>query len=549
MTKVNNLCDMDMKRMLFLLMMGLCVWTGMAQSTDLMRVYTDKECYLAGEELWIKVSSDDKALPGNSMSRVAYVEICDTAQVYAQGKVALHQGAGWACIRLPQTMHTGVYQLVAYTRYMRNLEPDCYPRKYVAVLNTLGASDKDNRKMMDIRDIPEEVSASISSKTELKGDKKVYGLREKVSLSWPSRLAEAKELVLSVARKDCALNLAQPKSGMPVRVKNGRWLPECEGHIVTAKIKEGELPETAFTQLSCVGKEMKMFEGKKMDDNIYQFYTYGVNGQQDLVLAAFTGDGKPYRMELETPFIESLPDAVPDLVCHYEDSDLIDRSVAMQLSQIMPEVVMPEEAEETIFSWMPDKTYNLDEYVRFNIVEECIVEFVMGVSIDKVGGRKVIRMLNKNDKGFNFFPVLVLVDGVAFNDHSDVLAYNAHRVQYIHQYRSNFALGENFYGGILSLVTHRGMLADMRMDERMQMLAYEFPQDRPAFKMPLYPDEESRLSRRPDFRHTMYWEPMAEGKTGTEFYTSDLEGNYVAVLQGIDADGKRIEMKWEFQVK
>ena len=97
----------------------------MSQSVELMRIYTDKDCYLAGEELWIKVSVDDDALPGNSMSRVAYIEVCDTAQVRAQGKIALTDGIGWACIRLPQTMHSGMYQLTAYTRYMRNLNSDC----------------------------------------------------------------------------------------------------------------------------------------------------------------------------------------------------------------------------------------------------------------------------------------------------------------------------------------------------------------------------------------------------------------------------------------
>jgi hypothetical protein len=59
-----------------------------------MRIYTDKECYLAGEELWIKVCVDDVVIPGNEMSRVAYVEICDTAQVHVQGKIALQQGMG-----------------------------------------------------------------------------------------------------------------------------------------------------------------------------------------------------------------------------------------------------------------------------------------------------------------------------------------------------------------------------------------------------------------------------------------------------------------------
>lgn len=549
MMKVINLCNMDMKRMMFLLMLSLYIVTSMAQSAELMRVYTDKECYLAGEKLWVKVSSDDNALPGNTLSRVAYVEICDTAQVYAQGKVALNQGTGWACIHLPQTMHSGVYQLVAYTRYMRNLEPDSYPRKFVAVLNTLGSSEKDSRILNVLADQPEEGVVPVSSYMELKGDKEVYASREKVSLSWSPQLAGAKELVLSVFRKDCAVKLVQPEPEKPVWTKGERWLPECEGHIVTAKITEGELPETATTQLSCVGKEMKMFEGKKKTEGTYQFHTYGVDDQQDIVLAAFTGDGKTYRMQIETPFIEKLPEEVPDLICHYEDSSLIGRSVALQLSQAMPERVLPKEVEETIFSRVPDKTYNLDEYVRFNIVEESIVEFVMGVSIDKVDGKKVIRMLNENGKGFNMFPVLVLVDGVAFNNHEDVLGYNVHQVQYIHQYRGEYAFGEAFYGGILSLITHRGMLQDMRMHEHMQMLAYEFPQNRPVFEMPLYQNEENRLSRRPDFRHTMYWNPSVDGKTGVEFYTSDLEGEYEAVLKGIDAEGKKIELKWEFQVK
>ena len=143
----------------------------------------------------------------------------------------------------------------------------------------------------------------------------------------------------------------------------------------------------------------------------------------------------------------------------------------------------------------------------------------------------------------------MLVDGVAFNDHSEVLGYNARQLHYIHQYRGDYVLGDSYYGGILSLITHRGMLTDIRMHEHMQMVSYEFPQDRPDFDMPIYDNEEKLQSRRPDFRHTMYWNPSVEGKTGVEFYTSDLEGEYEAVLKGIDAEGKKIELKWEFQVK
>ena len=538
---------MDMRRILLGMMLGLCVLTSMAQSSELMRIYTDKDCYLAGEKLWIKVNVDHEALPGNAISRVAYVEICDTAQVYVQGKVALQQGAGWACIHLPQTMHSGVYQLTAYTRYMRNCQSESYPRKYVAVLNTLGSSEKDDRVINDLASVEDNASKSLDM--GMKGDKSSYGLREKVSLSWPSQLADAKELVLSVVRKDCAVNLPALESQLPVKENGAHWLPECEGHIVTARIEGEDLPDEALTQLSCVGKEMKLFEGQQKKKGVYQFFTYGVNDRQDVVLTALADDGKTYRMEMETPFAENLPVSVPNLVCQYEDSALVDRSVALQLSQAMPKVVLQKEVEEMIYGRLPDKTYNLDEYVRFNTVQECIVEFVMGISISKENGKNTIRMLDGNSKNYNLFPVLVLVDGVAFNDHSEVLGYNARQLHYIHQYRGDYFLGDSYYGGILSLITHRGMLTDIRMHEHMQMMGYEFPQERPAFEMPLYEEAESRMSRRPDFRHTMYWNPSLEGKSGVEFYTSDLQGEYVAVLQGVGADGKKIDLKWEFEVK
>ena len=538
-----------MKRMIYLLMMSLFGVTSMAQSVELMRIYTDKDCYLAGEELWVKVCLDDNALPGNIMSRVAYIELCDTAQVRAQGKIALTDGMGWACIHLPQTMHSGMYQLTAYTRYMRNLQTDCFPRKNVAVLNSLGASKDDNLVVNDSNVFQAKMDASKPQSKILKGNKEIYGLREKVILDWSPQLGKAKELALSVVRKDCEVKMTNPEIAYPVPVEGERWLPECEGHMVASRIEGEDYPESVLTQLSCVGKEMKVFEGKKQEKGAYRFYTYGIHNQQDIVLSALDHEGQAYRMEIETPFVELIPDQVPDLHCQYEDSALIARSVALQLTKSMPKAVYPKALEEAIYGQLPSKTYNLDEYVRFNTVKECIIEFVLGVAMDKDKDKTVIRMLQENSKAYNMFPVLVLVDGIAFYDHSEVLAYNAHNIHYIHQYRGNYALGEMVYGGILSLVTHRGTLPDMRIKDEMQMVSYEFPQDRPMFEMPNYEDDEIKESRRPDFRHTMYWNPSVEGKAGVEFYTSDLEGTYIATLQGVTADGQKIEEKWEFEVK
>ena len=89
----------------------------------------------------------------------------------------------------------------------------------------------------------------------------------------------------------------------------------------------------------------------------------------------------------------------------------------------------------------------------------------------------------------------------------------------------------------------------MRINAQMQMLSYEFPQDCPSFDMPIYDNVEKKQNRKPDFRHTLYWNPSVEGKTGAEFYTSDMEGTYIATLKGVTADGKKVEIKQEFDVR
>ena len=45
-----------------------------AQIVENMRIYTDKDCYVAGEDLCIKVCVTDSLSRGSVLSKVAYVE-------------------------------------------------------------------------------------------------------------------------------------------------------------------------------------------------------------------------------------------------------------------------------------------------------------------------------------------------------------------------------------------------------------------------------------------------------------------------------------------
>lgn len=530
-----------MKRIISLIGVGFCCMLAMAQA-ELTRIYTDKDCYLAGENLWIKVTLDDSLYVGNRLSKVAYVEVNDTKQMHAQGKVLLEEGSGWACIRLPHTMHSGVYQLVAYTRYMRNLDASAFPRKHIAVLNA---------RMMNVEDriVANDSSVAIPSweasvDEMLTTDKPQYGFRDRVKVSWPSEYTDAKELVLSVFRKDCKVALPPAERIVsPFREVDSRWFPEVEGHIVEGKA-EGECRSA---QLSCVGKTLRVFDGMNDGNGRFSFFTSDVEGQQDMVLSAQCESGASSRIVPLSPFAEYLPQQLPALYCWFDWKTMETRNVALQLQQALPTVKVVKEMDEVIYGQNPTFSFNLDEYTRFSTIRETIIEFVSGVGIGSLNGKERVRMMQEQNQMYGSLPILLLIDGVPFDDHSVVLDFNARLVHHIHQYRGNYAFGKDVYGGILSIVTYQGSLPSVRITENMQMISYEFPQNRPTFELPRYDDEKVRQSRKPDYRHTLYWNPHAEG-TSAEFYTSDLEGMYQVTLQGVDRQGNEFLLRQEFEV-
>ena len=532
-----------MKKMLCLIGACICSLVVLAQ-TELAKIYTDKDGYLAGENLWVKVTLDDSLYTENRLSEVAYVEINDTKQMHAQGKVLLQDGSGWACIRLPHTMHSGVYQLVAYTRYMRNLDSAAFPRKHIAVLNA---------RMMNVEDqlVVNDSTITIPewTKVESKGlmtDKSQYGLRSRVRVSWPATYADAKELVLSVYRKDCKVSLPQEKQEpVSLRKVESRWQPEMEGHWVEGKA-EGTCTSAQF---SCVGKEVRVVDGLSDGHGHFTFFTRDIEGQQDIVFLAKNESGETARIVPVSPFVELLPKELPVLQGWFDRKAMEDRNVSLQLQQSLPVVRVVKKMDEFLYGEQPTFSYNLDEYTRFNTIRETIIEFISGSTVGTRDGKEVVRMMLEQSQTFGSLPVLLLIDGVPFDEHSVVLDYNAHLVHYIHQYRGNYAFGKDVYGGILSIITRQGTLPSVRITDNMQMVSYEFPQNRPSFAMPTYADEKVRQSRMPDYRHTLYWNPCVQGRTEAEFYTSDLKGIYSVILQGVDAQGNDFLISTEMEVK
>lgn len=100
-------------------------------------VHTDKEQYLAGEIIWLKVYTVDanKHQP-TDLSKVAYIELLDQQnQPAAQVKLLLKEGGGDGFIELPRSLVSGSYKLRSYTNWMKNFNVELFFEKKISILN------------------------------------------------------------------------------------------------------------------------------------------------------------------------------------------------------------------------------------------------------------------------------------------------------------------------------------------------------------------------------------------------------------------------------
>lgn len=102
-------------------------------------VHTDRQEYVAGEDIWFSVYLIDRQTAKLSESgKIAYFEILNPEnRPVVQKRISLEQGFGPGQIVLPDTISSGIYTLRAYTNWMKNFLPDNCFSKSLVIYNAL----------------------------------------------------------------------------------------------------------------------------------------------------------------------------------------------------------------------------------------------------------------------------------------------------------------------------------------------------------------------------------------------------------------------------
>jgi hypothetical protein len=337
---------------------------------------------------------------------------------------------------------------------------------------------------------------------------------------------------------------------------SSEWLPEYEGHIISGSFAPKPQEQKLSSKIAFVGKDIRYFNGKvNSQSGTVDFFTAGIFDRQQIVTSVLSSNYNkaPYRMDLLTPFSESLPVNLPLLQIYPNEKLLIERYIGAQIREKTNiGSINTSIRSSDYFTITPLFSYDLDEYTRFSSISETILEFVTWVRVTRIGNERRIKVYLEEEQRYSIGNTLVLLDGIAIFDHEEILRYNPLYIKEINVYDGRYFFGGEYQECIVSFITYEGDLPFFQLSEGSQLFDFDCPQLPPAFEIPDYSSEEIKNSRKPDFRHTLYWNPFVEFKPDLpaihSFYTSDLSGEFKITVEGITKDGKMIQSVSYFNV-
>jgi hypothetical protein len=137
----------------------------------------------------------------------------------------------------------------------------------------------------------------------------------------------------------------------------------------------------------------------------------------------------------------------------------------------------------------------------------------------------------------------VFVNGVFFNNLNYLASMNSKMIKKISLCSSEILYGTITFSGLLSIITYDGKIPGSVFNPAAQLFSNSV-EPNSYYSFSNSNENTSKSSNIPDFRNTLYWNPLLEisGQKATiiEFYVSDLKATYDITINGITKSGRQI---------
>lgn len=534
-----------------------------ANAQERVYVTTDKDIYLAGENLWCSVYCiDDATGKYTTISSVAFLEFHSREKLEGTIKIPLIEGRGCGRLQIPLGFPTGNYSIVAYTRRDGGESKGEFNGKIVTVFNTLvNGKVKDG---VEVVDKGEPLHPEHTFTAAAKGDVSVqlHKVQDNIlPIVIENRGEGQMQLNVSVYHEDELARQMGPYgySRNTLLQRKGNfastdWV-DYAGEVIKAKVS---VPggKAKYVYMSAMGNEDDLYIGNVDSLGYVTYYTNNISGKRDLMFQVVSDTLMQCKVDLVNPVYRHTPVQVPVLKISEDlQQGLLGRSMNMQISKRFE--------SDTLLNLMPMRitsffgavkpiVYQLDDYTRFPLMEEVVREYVSNLRIRKENGEPVFKVAWETYEGSYVLSkgnVLALLDGVPVRDHSSIINMDPLLVKEIIIYPRKFVLNYFVFEGIVKFNTYKGDMGGLKLGDNVSVITYDGVQYPLAFTGNMVANN----SKYPNYNSTIYWNPVLPIKKDEAVQLDCVlpayKGEFRVVVEGLDSNGKEIYYTTTFKTE
>ncbi len=331
--------------------------------------------------------------------------------------------------------------------------------------------------------------------------------------------------------------------------KNIKYLPEVRGNLFTGKVTKNDSVLTKATNvyLSVPSKQFLFFISKTDTAGRFFFNTDQIysDNSSEVVLQVNPETCPNCKISLEPEGLDSYTTFKPEVLeINPSSRSIIEkRSIWSQIENayyIQKKDSINKKQITSRFYGKPDKVYRLDDYVRFSTMEDIFIEYILEViAIKEKKGFKVRVMNLRKYERFVESP-LILIDGIPVFDQQQLMKYDPRSIDRIEVIGRRYFYGPLEFQGIISVYTNDGDGKSVAVPRSDKIIPLEAKR---KYYAPNDINQSKNLDRVPDYRTQLFWNPnvLLNGiEQSLEFFTSDIEGAYEIVLEGVTKRGTPI---------
>ena len=558
-----------MRQILYwVLVFAAALTVNVAAAQERVYVSTDKDCYVAGEDMWCSVHCIDSSKGGYSQgSSVAFLEFHSREGAEATIKIPLIEGRGCGRFQVPLDFATGNYSIVAYTRIDGGNSTSEFDGKIVTVFNTLTSEKvKDGVEVVEGK-AELAPNAWNNSGTDHKMSIKLpdtNGLEGSIPVVLENLEDADMQLAVSVYHQDQLAGMLGHGgyNSNALLQRTGEFertsVLDYAGEVIRARIVpkgKNDAGSGGYVYMSAMGNTDDLYIGNVDSLGYVTYLTNNISGRRDLVFEVVDGSMGAYDVEIVDTVYRHTPAEIPVLKISEGMKDALwERGMKMQIARRFEGEArfdIMDMRNNSFYGAVKPVVFNLDDYTRFPLMTEVVREYVTNLRIRKEDGKRVFKILWESADGaykVSKGNVLVLLDGVPMEDHSAIIDMDPLLVKQIVIYPRKFVLNYFVFDGIVKFNTYKGDMGGVKLGHNVAVLNYQGVQYPLAFTAAGLAEDAGY----PNYNNTIYWNPLVTVKRGDKYSFNCVlpayKGEFRIVVEGLDSNGKEVYCTETFRV-